>query len=258
MQITVVQMPAVNTPQFSWVLSRLPRHPQPVPPIYQPEVAARGVVLAADHPGRKEHWVGATTVATIMAQRFAAPLLDRYLARTGFGSQQSAEKEPPTRPDNLWEPADEAPGQDHGAHGEFDERSHPRSVAAHRHRASRGGRRYRPPRLRQPDRRLPRQPARRRPPALSVRPSSRRKSPQETWSEATSQQTDQDALQAAKDTPEPEQAPRPPTPRPPRAPRRLRLPRSPAEPTLPDVPDAGRDPPVGVGETDLKQPCPTR
>jgi hypothetical protein len=66
-------------------------------------------------------------VATIMAQRFAAPLLDRYLARTGFGSQQSAEKEPTARPDNLWEPADEAPGEDRGAHGEFDERSHPRS-----------------------------------------------------------------------------------------------------------------------------------
>jgi len=127
-RVTVVQMPAVNTPQFSWVRSRLPRHPQPVPPIYQPEVAARGVVYAADHPARKEHWVGATTVATILAQRFAAPLLDRYLARTGYDSQQTSEKEGPGRPDNLWAPADAAPGEDHGAHGEFDEKSHPHSA----------------------------------------------------------------------------------------------------------------------------------
>jgi NAD(P)-dependent dehydrogenase (short-subunit alcohol dehydrogenase family) len=127
-RITVVQMPAVNTPQFSWVLSRLPRHPQPVPPIYQPEVAARGVVFAADHPERKERWVGASTVATILAQRFAAPLLDRYLARTGYGAQQSEQKEPAARPANLWHPADAVPGTDHGAHGAFDERSHPRSA----------------------------------------------------------------------------------------------------------------------------------
>ena len=89
--ITVVQMPAVNTPQFSWVLSRLPNHPQPVPPIYQPEVAARGVAFAADHPGRKQYWVGASTAATILANKFAGPLLDRYLARTGFESQQTDE-----------------------------------------------------------------------------------------------------------------------------------------------------------------------
>ncbi len=127
-RITVAQMPAVNTPQFSWVRSRLPRHPQPVPPIYQPEVAARGVVNAADHPAHKEHWVGATTVATIVAQRFAAPLLDRYLARTGFDSQQTSEKAVPGRPDNLWEPVDAAPGQDHGAHGEFDDQSHAHSA----------------------------------------------------------------------------------------------------------------------------------
>jgi NAD(P)-dependent dehydrogenase (short-subunit alcohol dehydrogenase family) len=127
-RITIAQMPAVNTPQFSWVRSRLPRHPQPVPPIYQPEVAARGVVFAADHPRRKEHWVGATTVATILGQRFAAPLLDRYLARTGYDAQQTSQPAPPGHPDNLWEPVDEAPGADHGAHGEFDDRSHARSA----------------------------------------------------------------------------------------------------------------------------------
>ena len=125
--VTVVQMPAVNTPQFSWVRSRLPRHPQPVPPIYQPEVAARGIVYAADHPRRKQYFVGATTAATILANRVAPALLDRYLARTGYDSQQTGEPEP-SRPDNLWEPVDEPRGDDHGAHGEFDDRSHRRSA----------------------------------------------------------------------------------------------------------------------------------
>src|SRR4051812_28751687 len=79
--VTMVQMPAVNTPQFSWVLSRLPRHAQPVPPIYQPELAARAVVHAADNPGRREYWVGATTAATLAANAVAPGLLDRYLGR---------------------------------------------------------------------------------------------------------------------------------------------------------------------------------
>ena len=121
--VTVVQLPAVNTPQFSWVLSRLPRHPQPVPPIYQPEVAAGGVVFAADHPRRKEYWVGGSTVATILAQKLAAPLLDRYLARTGYNSQQTGERTAPGRRSNLWQPVDQQPGTDQGAHGSFDDRS---------------------------------------------------------------------------------------------------------------------------------------
>jgi len=125
--VTVVQMPAVNTPQFSWVRSRLPRHPQPVPPIYQPEVAARGIVYAADHPRHKQYVVGATTAATIMANRVAPALLDRYLARAGYDSQQTGEPEP-SRPDNLREPVDEPRGDDHGAHGEFDDRSHRHSA----------------------------------------------------------------------------------------------------------------------------------
>jgi len=119
-RVTVVQMPAVNTPQFSWVLSRLPNHPQPVPPIYQPEVAARGVAYAADHPNRKQYWVGTSTAATIVAEKFASPLLDRYLARTGFKSQQTDEAVGPDRPNNLWEPVDREGGVDHGAHGQFD------------------------------------------------------------------------------------------------------------------------------------------
>jgi short-subunit dehydrogenase len=126
--VTVVQMPAVNTPQFSWVRSKLPRHPQPVPPIYQPEVAARGVLYAADHPRRKQYYVGGTTTATILANRVAPALLDRYLARTGYQSQQTDQPENPGQPQNLWQPADDAPGEDFGAHGEFDSRSHSRSA----------------------------------------------------------------------------------------------------------------------------------
>jgi NAD(P)-dependent dehydrogenase (short-subunit alcohol dehydrogenase family) len=126
--VTVVQMPAVNTPQFSWVRSKLPRHPQPVPPIYQPEVAARGVVFAADHPQRRQYFVGGTTAATILANRVVPGLLDRYLARTGYKSQQTSSREGPGHPENLWEPVDNPRGEDYGAHGEFDNRSHPRSA----------------------------------------------------------------------------------------------------------------------------------
>jgi NAD(P)-dependent dehydrogenase (short-subunit alcohol dehydrogenase family) len=125
-RVTMVQMPAVNTPQFSWVLSRLPRHPQPVPPIYQPEVAARAVVHAAEHPERREYWVGATTAATLAANAVAPGLLDRYLARTGVESQQTKQPRDPDAPENLWEAADTT--SDFGAHGAFDDRSHPSSA----------------------------------------------------------------------------------------------------------------------------------
>jgi NAD(P)-dependent dehydrogenase (short-subunit alcohol dehydrogenase family) len=138
--ITVVQMPAVNTPQFSWVKSRLPRNPQPVPPIYEPELAARGVAFAADHPDRKQYWVGGSTAATLLAQKFGAPLLDRYLARTGYDSQQTSEQASPGRPDNLWEPVDQPAGSDHGAHGSFDSQAKSRSpqlwVSQHARQAS--------------------------------------------------------------------------------------------------------------------------
>jgi hypothetical protein len=105
-QVTVVQMPAVNTPQFSWVRSWLPNRPQPVPPIYQPELAALGIVYAADHPGRREYWVGASTAATLIANKLAPALLDRYLARTGYASQQTGQPADPSRPDNLMQPVD--------------------------------------------------------------------------------------------------------------------------------------------------------
>jgi NAD(P)-dependent dehydrogenase (short-subunit alcohol dehydrogenase family) len=121
--VTMVQMPAVNTPQFTWVRSKLPRHPQPVPPIYQPETVARNVLYAADHPRRREYWVGSTTMATLAANAVAPGLLDRYLGRTGFDSQQTSEPHDPHAPDNLFSPADGDRGHDFGAHGEFDSKS---------------------------------------------------------------------------------------------------------------------------------------
>ena len=124
--ITSVQMPAVNTPQFSWVRSRLPRQAQPVPPIYQPEVAARAVLFAAEHPTRRQYWAGGTTAATIIANAVMPGVLDRYLGRTGFDSQQTDEPRSPDQPDNLWDPVDG--DSDHGAHGTFDSRSHARSL----------------------------------------------------------------------------------------------------------------------------------
>ncbi len=127
-------MPAVNTPQFSWVRSKLPRHPQPVPPIYQPEVAARGVLYAADHPARRQYWVGASTAATLAGQQVRRPrLLDRYLARTGYDSQQTGTRRGRTGPGNLRQPADGSGGHDHGAHGDL------RRPVASPQRATMGG-----------------------------------------------------------------------------------------------------------------------
>jgi NAD(P)-dependent dehydrogenase (short-subunit alcohol dehydrogenase family) len=122
---TMVQMPALNTTQFTWVLSRLPRQAQPVPPIYEPEVAARAIVWAAAHPRRREYWVGASTVATMIGNAVAPGLLDRYLGKTGFAAQQTDEKRPEDQPVNLWEPADDS--SDLGFRGKFGERSIPKS-----------------------------------------------------------------------------------------------------------------------------------
>jgi NAD(P)-dependent dehydrogenase (short-subunit alcohol dehydrogenase family) len=118
---TIVQLPAVNTPQFDWVLNRLPEHPQPVPPIFQPEVVARQIVYAADHPERREYIVGGSAVATILGNRLAAGVLDRYLAFTGYSSQQTGKPARPDSPANLWEPADSDDGEDFGSHGSFDD-----------------------------------------------------------------------------------------------------------------------------------------
>jgi NAD(P)-dependent dehydrogenase (short-subunit alcohol dehydrogenase family) len=124
--VTMVQLPGLNTPQFTWVRNRLRHRPQPVAPIYQPEVAARAVVYAAAHPQRREYWVGSSTAATLIANAVAPGLLDRYLARTNISAQQTSKPNDPRAPGNLFEPLDEQPGTDHGAHGEFDEKSHSR------------------------------------------------------------------------------------------------------------------------------------
>jgi NAD(P)-dependent dehydrogenase (short-subunit alcohol dehydrogenase family) len=120
---TMVQLPAVNTPQFDWVLSRMPGQARPVAPVYQPEVAARAIVHAAGHPRRREYWVGGSTAATLIANAVAPGFLDRYLARTGFDSQQEQPPRDEQRggPGNLWSPADGPHGHDHGAHGRFDD-----------------------------------------------------------------------------------------------------------------------------------------
>ncbi|MGI9106516.1 MAG: SDR family oxidoreductase [Pyrinomonadaceae bacterium] len=116
--VTMVHMPALNTPQFSWNKTRLPRHPLPVPPIFQPEVAAEAVYYAAHHR-RRDMSVGFPTVQAILGQKVAPGLLDYYLGRTGYESQQTDEPIDPNRPNNLWEPV----AGDHGAHGIFDARS---------------------------------------------------------------------------------------------------------------------------------------
>jgi len=117
-RVTEVQMPALNTPQFSWVKSRLPRKAQPVPPIYQPEVAAEAIYWAAHHR-RRELLVGFSTVQAVWGTKFIPGLIDRYLARTGYDGQQHDGPADPMRPNNLWEPV---PG-DQGAHGDFDDRA---------------------------------------------------------------------------------------------------------------------------------------
>jgi NAD(P)-dependent dehydrogenase (short-subunit alcohol dehydrogenase family) len=122
-KVTLVQLPGVNTPQFDWVRTRLHRHPRPVPPIFQPEVAARAIAWAAEHP-RRELWVGLPTVYTILGERLVSGLMDRYLARTNIGAQEADPPiDPAERQDNLFAP----PPGDPGAHGAFDAQAHDRS-----------------------------------------------------------------------------------------------------------------------------------
>lgn len=129
--VCMVQLPAVNTPQFDWVRAHIRHKPRPAGKIYQPEVAARAIHFAA-HAKRKEVWVGRLTVQAILADELASPLLDEYLAETGISGQSSAEPIEPDRRDNLFEPV---PG-DVGAHGRFDDRAASVSVqmALNRHR----------------------------------------------------------------------------------------------------------------------------
>jgi NAD(P)-dependent dehydrogenase (short-subunit alcohol dehydrogenase family) len=121
---TMVQMPALNTPQFGWVKSRLPHKAQPVPPIFQPEVAARAIYYAAHHPERREYFVGWSTVKAIFGNKLVPGFADHYLARSGYDAQQHDGPEDPNRPNNLWEPV----SGDHGAHGIFDKRASSYSI----------------------------------------------------------------------------------------------------------------------------------
>ncbi len=116
--VTVVQLPALNTPQFTWSKARLPNRPQPVPPIFQPEVAARAIYYAAHHR-RREMWVGGPTVVAIAGQKVAPGVADRYLGHTGYAAQQTDQPVSPDRRDNLYQPL----AGDHGAHGPFDARA---------------------------------------------------------------------------------------------------------------------------------------
>jgi short-subunit dehydrogenase len=132
-RVTMVQLPALNTPQFDWVKTRLPNHPQPVPPIFQPEVAAAAIVWASEHD-RREVVVGLPTLLAILGDKIAPGFLDRYLARTSFAGQQTDVPVDPGRPNNLRQPVDES--VDFGAHGDFDSVARPRSwqwwATAHR------------------------------------------------------------------------------------------------------------------------------
>jgi len=123
----VVHMPAMNTPQFTWVKSRLPNLPQPVPPIYAPEVGARVIVHAAfTSSPRREYWVGGSTVKAIVGQKLFPGLLDFYLGKTGYKAQQREEPDSPDRPNNVWHHVP----TELGAHGPFDPISRPFSLEA--------------------------------------------------------------------------------------------------------------------------------
>jgi len=123
--ITEVHMPALNTPQFEWCKNKMPHKSQPVPPIYQPEVAADAVHFAA-HARRRELWVGASTAVVIAGNKVAPGVGDWYLAKTGFDSQQFNGPPAASARYNLWQPVDDV--KDHGAHGAFDDRAHSHSL----------------------------------------------------------------------------------------------------------------------------------
>lgn len=133
-RLVMVHLPAVNTPQFDWALNKTGKRPQPVPPIFQPEVPARAIVDAAFDPRHREVWVGLPTWKAIVANKLAPGLLDRYLAKTGYSGQLTDEPLPADAPVNLFDTAD----GDYGAHGRFDDRARAVSyqVEASRHRGA--------------------------------------------------------------------------------------------------------------------------
>ena len=117
-RIAMVDLPAINTPQFDWAMNKMGRKAKPVAPIFQPEVPARAIFFAATH-NRRDIWLGFSTVKAILANRVAPGLIDRYLAKAGYSGQLTDQPLGPDAPANLWEPV---PG-DYGAHGRFDARS---------------------------------------------------------------------------------------------------------------------------------------
>jgi NAD(P)-dependent dehydrogenase (short-subunit alcohol dehydrogenase family) len=118
-QVSMVQLPGVNTTQFTWGRTKLPKQTMPVPPIYQPEVAADAIHFAAHHK-RRQVYVGIPTVMNIVGERVAPWLLDRFLAKSGYKNQMTSQDLDPRGHDNLFEPVDE----DRGAHGPFDQKAH--------------------------------------------------------------------------------------------------------------------------------------
>ncbi|XRQ08802.1 SDR family oxidoreductase [Actinomadura welshii] len=121
-KLCMVQLPGLNTPQFTWNLNKLGKHPMPVPPVFQPELAGRAIAHLAERP-RRNLWVGLSTAYTILGERLAPKIMDLYLGRSGVESQQTGEDLPRLGP-NLFDPGDDA--EDQGARGPFDDRAHTR------------------------------------------------------------------------------------------------------------------------------------
>jgi NAD(P)-dependent dehydrogenase (short-subunit alcohol dehydrogenase family) len=136
--VSIVDMPALNTVQFGWVKSAFADHPQPVAPIYQPEVGARAVADVADTP-RRRTWVGESTVGLVLGTRFAGRFMDWYLAKNAYEGQLAPDHHEPMMAPNLYEPV---PG-DHGARGVFSDEARDGSVQTwairHRRTLSAGG-----------------------------------------------------------------------------------------------------------------------
>ncbi len=118
-KVCMVQLPGLNTPQFTWNLNKMPKHPMPVPPIFAPELPARAIRFLVEHP-RRNMWVGVATAYTILGERLAPKFLDLYLGKTGVKSQQTQDK--PRRGSNVFEPQDQ--DEDAGAWGPFDSKTH--------------------------------------------------------------------------------------------------------------------------------------
>ena len=119
-KVCMIQLPGLNTPQFNWNLNKMPEHPMPVAPVFQPELPAKGIVYLAEHP-RRNMWIGVSTAYTILGERLAPKLADLYLARTGVSGQQTGENLPRLG-SNVGEPRDQ--DTDQGAHGPFDDKAY--------------------------------------------------------------------------------------------------------------------------------------